>query len=100
MNLMNNKGFVVTENLLHSPSTKLEPAGCLCCSPFKLAGSPTRRNFLGAGAAAVAAGMMGFMPGKSEAASGNYESMFVNCIDPRFTTLRWQYMGLLHGVTR
>ncbi|MEY4318197.1 MAG: hypothetical protein RI902_2005 [Pseudomonadota bacterium] len=98
--LFNEKGFVVTEPLLHTPATKLEPAGCMCCSPFKLAGSTSRRNFLGAGAAAVAAGMMGFMPGKSEAASGNYESMLVNCIDPRFTTLSWQYMGLLQGVTR
>ena len=90
----------MTAPLLHTPATKLEPAGCLCCGPFKLAGSPTRRHFLGAGAAAMAAGVMGFMPGKSEAASGNYESMLLNCIDPRFTTLSWQYMGLLQGVTR
>jgi hypothetical protein len=34
------------------------------------------------------------------AASGNYESMLFNCIDPRFTTLSWQYMGLLQGVSR
>jgi hypothetical protein len=26
--------------------------------------------------------------------------MLVNCIDPRFTTLSWQYMGLLQGVSR
>jgi hypothetical protein len=26
--------------------------------------------------------------------------MLVNCIDPRFTTLSWQYMGLLSGVER
>jgi len=34
MTLMNKKEFVAAETLLHSPSTKLEPAGCLCCSPF------------------------------------------------------------------
>ena len=100
MHSLNQKGFVVTELLLHTPATKSEPAACLCCGPFKLAGSPTRRNFLGASAAAMAAGVMGFMPGKSQAASGNYESMLLNCIDPRFTTLSWQYMGLLQGVTR
>jgi hypothetical protein len=26
--------------------------------------------------------------------------MLVNCIDPRFTTLSWQYMGLIQGVSR
>ena len=34
MTLMNKKEFVAAETLLHSPSTNLEPAGCLCCSPF------------------------------------------------------------------
>jgi len=100
MLLLQLKGLVVTQSLLHTPDTSSQPAACMCCSPFKLAGSPTRRNFLGASAAVMAAGAMGFMPGKSHAASGNYESMLLNCIDPRFTTLSWQYMGLLQGVTR
>jgi hypothetical protein len=72
---------------------------CACCTPLRLAGAPTRRGFLGAGAATVAAGLVGFS-GSSFAASGNYESMLVNCIDPRFTSLSYQYMGMLQGVTR
>jgi hypothetical protein len=48
----------------------------------------------------VAGGLIGFMPGRASAAGGNYEAMLVNCIDPRFTTLSWQYMGLLSGVDR
>jgi hypothetical protein len=43
---------------------------------------------------------MGFVPGRSMAGGGSYEAMLVNCIDPRFTTLSWQYMGLLSGVDR
>jgi hypothetical protein len=39
-------------------------------------------------------------PFQTQAASGNYEAMLVNCIDPRFTTLSWQYMGLLQGIGR
>ena len=81
------------QNLSHPLSS------CACCTPLRLAGAPTRRGFLGAGAATVAAGLVGFS-GSSFAASGNYESMLVNCIDPRFTSLSYQYMGMLQGVTR
>jgi hypothetical protein len=60
-----------------------------------------RRGFLNLGAAGVAGAALASMaPGKSYAASGNYEAMLVNCIDPRFTTLSWQYMGLIQGVSR
>jgi hypothetical protein len=60
-----------------------------------------RRDFLNWGAAgAMATGLALAAPGASMAASGNYESMLFNCIDPRFTTLSWQYMGLLQGVSR
>ena len=84
----------MTEKTLHG-------ATCACCSPLQLAGAPSRRDFLKTGAATVATlGLAGFVPGQALAASGNYESMLVNCIDPRFTTLSWQYMGLLHGVSR
>ena len=78
----------------------LHGASCACCAPLQLAGAPSRRDFLKTGAAATAVGLAGFLPGHSFAASGNYEAMLVNCIDPRFTTLSWQYMGLLHGVSR
>jgi hypothetical protein len=61
----------------------------------------SRRGFLNLGAAGVAGAALASMaPGKSFAASGNYEAMLVNCIDPRFTTLSWQYMGLIQGVSR
>ena len=76
----------------------LHDASCPCCSPS--AGTTSRRQFLATGAAVLAGGLMGFVPGRSMAGGGNYEAMLVNCIDPRFTTLSWQYMGLLSGVDR
>ncbi len=77
---------------------ELHAAGCPCCSPA--ASRTSRRQFLATGAAMVAGGLIGFVPGRSMAGGGNYEAMLVNCIDPRFTTLSWQYMGLLSGVDR
>lgn len=73
---------------------------CTCCGPLQLAGNTTRRSFVTAGAAAVAGSLLGTMPFEAKAASGSYEAMLVNCIDPRFTTLSWQYMGLLQGISR
>lgn len=78
----------------------LASAACACCRPFQLPGGLTRRGFLATGAATVATGLAGLSPNTSVAASGAYESMLINCIDPRFTTLSWQYMGLLHGSSR
>jgi len=73
---------------------------CMCCTPTSLAAGPSRRGFLGLGTAAVAGGLLGMTASPAQAASGNYEAMLLNCIDPRFTTLSWQYMGLLHGIAR
>ncbi len=76
---------------------------CACCAPAPLRSGlgVNRRGFLNLGAAGVAGAALASMaPGKSFAASGNYEAMLVNCIDPRFTTLSWQYMGLIQGVSR
>ena len=78
-------------------------ASCACCTPHGLqpAAGLDRRSFLGWGAAgALASGLSLMAPQSAWAASGQYESMLVNCIDPRFTTLSWQYMGLLQGVSR
>ena len=36
------------------------------------------------------------MAGGARAASGHYEAMLVNCIDPRFTTGSFEYMGARH----
>lgn len=80
------------------PLADWHDGGCPCCSPSPATAS--RRRFLGAGAAALAAGLAGVMPGRALAGGGSYEAMLVNCIDPRFTTLSWQYMGLLSGVDR
>lgn len=60
----------------------LHHAGCGCLSTKSL----SRRGVLGLGAATLAA-----FP--ALAASGHYESMVVNCIDPRFTTHTWAYMA-------
>ena len=76
---------------------------CACCAPVPVRAGlgVNRRGFLNLGAASVAGAALASMaPGKSFAASGNYEAMLVNCIDPRFTTLSWQYMGLIQGVSR
>jgi hypothetical protein len=78
-------------------------ASCACCTSPGLqpAAGLDRRSFLGWGAAgALASGLSLMAPQSAWAASGQYESMLVNCIDPRFTTLSWQYMGLLQGVSR
>ena len=76
---------------------------CACCAPVPVRAGlgVNRRGFLNLGAAGVAGAALASMaPSKSFAASGNYEAMLVNCIDPRFTTLSWQYMGLIQGVSR
>ena len=91
----------MTQEISVSTEKTLSGATCACCSPIQLAGGKSRREFLKTGAATMATlGLAGFVPGHALAASGNYEAMLVNCIDPRFTTLSWQYMGLLHGVSR
>jgi len=92
----------VSDKTIETLPTELHDAGCPCCSPAALT-NPTgtsRRQFLATSAAVLAGGIMGFVPGRSMAGGGNYEAMLVNCIDPRFTTLSWQYMGLLSGVER
>jgi hypothetical protein len=59
-------------------------AGCGCV-PSGL----TRRGALRFGLALTAIGAAG----TARAASGNYETMLLNCIDPRFVTGSVQYMG-------
>jgi hypothetical protein len=88
----------MSDKMLESLASELHAADCPCCAHLTGApGTTSRRQFLATGAAVVAGGLIGFMPGR---AGGNYEAMLVNCIDPRFTTLSWQYMGLLSGVDR
>ena len=65
---------------------------CACCAPAPLRSGQglNRRGFLNLGAAGLAGTALATMaPSQSLAASGNYEAMLVNCIDPRFTTLSW-----------
>ena len=91
----------MSEKIFNNISTKLAP--CACCTPpsLKPAAGLDRRGFLSWGAAgAVAGGLSLVAPQASWAGGGHYESMLINCIDPRFTTLSWQYMGLLQGVSR
>lgn len=91
--------------MLTDPTSDLATSSCAyscaCCTPasFGDAGH-SRRGFLGLGAAAVTGGLLAMSGGQARAASGNYEAMLLNCIDPRFTTLSWQYMGLLQGTAR
>ena len=91
----------MSEKIFQNIPTQLTP--CACCTPpeLKSAAGLDRRSFLGWGAAgALAGGLSLAAPQASWAAGGHYESMLINCIDPRFTTLSWQYMGLLQGVSR
>ena len=91
----------MSEKIFNNISSKLAP--CACCTPpsLKPAAGLDRRGFLSWGAAgAVAGGLSLVAPQASWAGGGHYESMLINCIDPRFTTLSWQYMGLLQGVSR
>lgn len=60
----------------------LHHSGCDCITKL------SRRGVLGLGMAGAA---MAAFP--ALAASGTYESMLVNCIDPRFTTHTWAYMA-------
>ena len=91
----------MSDKILQSIADELHAADCPCCSPSTVAnGGTSRRQFLATGAAVLAGGLIGFAPGRSEAGGGNYEAMLINCIDPRFTTLSWQYMGLLSGIDR
>ena len=88
--------------ILPAASSQMTPT-CACCapSPMRSGLGVNRRGFLNLGAAGLAGAALASMaPSKSFAASGNYEAMLVNCIDPRFTTLSWQYMGLIQGVSR
>ena len=91
----------MTETVFKSIANRMAPCAC-CVMPATDRGhSLARRDFLNMGAAgAMAAGLALASPGVSWAGGGNYESTLINCIDPRFTTLSWQYMGLLQGVSR
>jgi hypothetical protein len=61
--------------------------GCGCVPPLG------RRGML-AGLGALLA--LPAMADIARAASGNYDAMLVNCIDPRFTTGSFEYMGAQH----
>jgi hypothetical protein len=71
----------VEPHLVHGPA-------CSCLS------APGRRGLLGL---AAAAGLAALAPRHARAASGNYEAMLVNCIDPRFTTGSFLWMSS-HGL--
>ncbi len=69
-------------SLIHGAKT------CGCCGDF-FSRPMGRRGFLTTAGAAGAALML---PGAVQAASGNYEAMLLNCIDPRFPELTLDYM--------
>jgi carbonic anhydrase len=59
---------------------KSHSASCTCCGDL-LSGIYSRRRFIQTAAAAGAASILA--PGLALAASGNYEAMVLDCIDPR-----------------
>ncbi|MBL6454977.1 hypothetical protein JMJ55_06555 [Belnapia sp. T6] len=65
----------------------LHHAACGCTKRLE------RRGLL-AGLGALTA--LAALPRGARAASGNYEAMLVNCIDPRFTSGCYSYMGEKH----
>lgn len=60
--------------------------GCGCGEAIARLGRRAMLGLLAAGAGAAA------LPRGGSAASGSYEAMLVNCIDPRFTTSSFMYM--------
>lgn len=73
--------------------------GCPCCQPATPA-PMARRRFLSLSGAALGAGIMAGWALPASAASGNYDAMLVNCIDPRFTTEHFNAMATLEGKSR
>jgi hypothetical protein len=73
---------------LSAPPHRVHHATCGCVSeaPAQLG----RRGILAGLAALTGAALL---PAGARAASGNYEAMLVNCIDPRFTSGSLAYMG-------
>lgn len=61
--------------------------GCGCAQELP---GLQRRRLLAFTGAIVASSLLG---GRASAASGDYEAMLVNCIDPRFTTNSLRYMA-------
>jgi len=64
------------------------PTACTCCGDL-LRNRFDRRRFLHL---SVGAGLMAAMPTLALAAEGNYDAMFVTCIDPRFPEPYFNYM--------
>jgi hypothetical protein len=65
-----------------APAPAAHPPACGCAAPPRLA----RRSLLGLGAGLLIAG-------GARAASGDYEAMLLNCIDPRITSASLAWMG-------
>jgi len=59
--------------------------GCRCCAPVPRFGRRAAVSGLVAAAALAAS--------PARAASGSYEAMLINCVDPRFTALTARYMA-------
>ena len=58
----------MTKKIIETLPGELHQAGCPCCSP--VSSGTSRRQFLATGAAVLAGGMMGFVPGRSMAGGG------------------------------
>lgn len=73
--------------------------GLNCCG---LPSDPAvaRRRFLQLSGTALGAAVITGWTGAATAASGNYDAMLVNCIDPRFTTEHFNALATLKGVER
>jgi hypothetical protein len=62
-------------------------AGCGCMAAL------SRRSLFGMGAAAGAMALAAPRLALAQTPSTTYEAMLMNCIDPRFSTWTWSYMG-------
>lgn len=74
-------------------------SGHHCCDHF-FSPAMARRRFLQLSGAAVGGGLLTGWITPATAASGNYDAMLVNCIDPRFTTEHFNAIATLDGVRR
>ncbi len=83
----------------HHDTTPHSHDGIDCCGHF-MDQATARRRFLQLSGATLGAAFITGWVTPAGAASGNYDAMLVNCIDPRLTTEHFNAMATLKGVDR
>lgn len=85
--------------MTHALDNRHTHHGFSCCAHIADPAMP-RRRFLQLSGAALGAAVVSGWATSAAAASGNYDAMLVNCIDPRLTTEHFNAMATLNGKER